>query len=226
MIMFKHARRVVLVFAFVLVLTGRSAPTVEPVNLSVRKQEMANYLSTGGYARDVADVALAANKYLAKRIPQGAKPEKKLAIVFDIDETLLSNLPQIVANDFGYVAKTWDRWVAEGQAQAIIPVQTVYDAAVRGKIDIFIITGRKQNEQAATERNLRQVGYETWTKIYYMPAATDQPLTVAGFKTETRRQLTQEGYTIIANIGDQNSDLANGYAEHVFKLPNPFYLIK
>jgi hypothetical protein len=30
---------------------------------------------------------------------------------------------------------------------------------------------------------------------------------------------------IIANLGDQFSDLAGGYAERTFKLPNPFYSI-
>jgi hypothetical protein len=29
-------------------------------------------------------------------------------------------------------------------------------------------------------------------------------------------------YTIIANIGDQPSDLAGGFAERVFLLPDPF----
>jgi HAD superfamily, subfamily IIIB (Acid phosphatase) len=41
-----------------------------------------------------------------------------------------------------------------------------------------------------------------------------------------RRKLTAEGYIIIANIGDQDSDLTGGYAERIFKLPNPFYLTK
>jgi len=221
-----RARFAVLFVALVFALPHRATLAAEPTNLSLRKQEMATYVGSGDYARAVADVALAANKFLAKRIPQGAEEGRKLAIVFDIDETLLSNLTHIVANDYGYVPKVWDHWVAEGQAPAITPVQTVYDAAVRGKIDIFIITGRKESDRAGTERNLRDVGYDGWTRIIYRPAPTDQPLSNAGFKTEARRQLTHEGYTIIANIGDQDSDLANGYAERTFKLPNPFYLTK
>jgi predicted secreted acid phosphatase len=224
--MFKRNPSTLLAIVLALVLTGSAALAVEPANLSLHKQELVTYVSKGEYAREVADVALAANKFLLKRIPQGAKPGKKLAIVFDIDETMLSNLSHIVANDYGYIPKIWDRWVAEGQAQAIIPVQTVYDTAVRGKIDIFIITGRKEGDQVGTERNLHQVGYEIWTRIIYRPAATEQPLSNAGFKTDVRRKLTQEGYTIIANIGDQASDLSNGYAERTFKLPNPFYLSK
>jgi predicted secreted acid phosphatase len=172
----------------------------------------------------VAAVALKANKYLLKRITKGAKPGKKLAIVLDIDETTLTNLPHILADDFGYIPETWDKWVASGQAHAIVPVQVVYDAAVRGKIDVFFITGRPESLRASTERNLREVGYDTWTKVIYKPA--DPASTTRGFKIDARRKLMQEGYVIIANIGDQDSDLAGGYAERTFKLPNPFYFTR
>ena len=195
----------------------------EPPNLYTHKQQLKAYLDSGSYAKDVATVALQANKYLAKRIAKGAKPGKKLAIVFDIDETTLTNLPHILAYDFGYAPRIWDEWVAEGRARAIIPVQTIYDTAVRGKIDVFFITGRTEHDRAATEKNLREVGYDTWTKIYYKPTG-DPTLTTTGFKIDTRRKLTQEGYVIVANVGDQVSDLIGGYAERYFKLPNPFYI--
>jgi acid phosphatase len=104
-------------------------------------------------------------------------------------------------------------------------VQTIYDTAVRLKVEVIFITGRPEAQRAATERNLRDVGYATWSKIFFMPTE-DPTLTVTGFKTDVRRKLTQARYEIIANVGDQNSDLANGYAERTFKLPNPFYYAK
>jgi predicted secreted acid phosphatase len=198
---------------------------LEPVNLSTHKQELNAYIDSGEYVKGVADVALAANKYLIRRIARGAKPGQKLAVVFDIDETTLTNLSHIRANDYGYVPEVWDRWVGEGHARAITPVQTVYDTAIRAKIAVFFITGRKETDRAATEKNLREVGYETWTAIFYKPT-TDDKLTTTSFKTSVRRKLTKEGYVIVANLGDQNSDLLGEYAEKFFKLPNPFYLIR
>lgn len=215
----------VLCAGLALALLSGPAIALEPANLNPHKQEIRAYVDSGGYAKDVAAVALSANKYLAKRVRSAAKPGKKLAVVFDIDETALTNLPHIMANDFGYHPKNWDAWMAEGRAPAITPVQIVYDTAVRAKVDVFFITGRRENERAATERNLRQVGYDTWTKIYFKPE-TDPTLTTAGFKTETRRQLSKDGYVIVVNIGDQQSDLVNGYAERYFKLPNPFYITR
>lgn len=197
----------------------------EPANIQPVKQALRAYVDSGGYVKDIANVALQANKYLVKRIARGAKPGKKLAIVFDIDETALSNLSLITAHDFGYVPKDWEAWVAAGRAPAIIPVQTVYDTAVRGKIDVFFITGRSEEERTSTERNLRDVGYDTWTKIFFMPPPSDKvTMTIRGFKIDTRRQLEQQGYVIVANVGDQTSDLVGGYAERWFKLPNPFYI--
>jgi predicted secreted acid phosphatase len=224
--MFTRALRVATVLTLAAFLSRSQVPAAEPTNLSLCKQELGAYIKRGEYAQQIAEVALAANNFLRERISRNRKPREKLAIVFDVDETMLSSLSQIVANDYGYVPQVWDRWVEEGHAPAILPVQAIYDTALLEKIDIFIITGRKESDRPGTERNLRQVGYKNWTAIIYRTAETAPSLTNAEFKTGVRRKITEEGYTIIANIGDQASDLANGYAERTFKLPNPFYLAR
>ena len=55
-----------------------------------------------------------------KWVPCGTKP---LAVVFDIDETTLSNVRHIQANDYGYLPKVWDAWVAPGNAPPRATVQ-------------------------------------------------------------------------------------------------------
>jgi len=50
------------------------------------------------------------------------------------------------------------------------------------------------------------------------------PRSNAEFKTAERQLFVAEGRKIIANIGDQPSDLAGGSAEKTFKLPNVFYI--
>jgi hypothetical protein len=47
----------------------------------------------------------------------------------------------------------------------------------------------------------------------------------ADFKAPQRAKIEQQGYTIIANLGDQPSDLAGGSAEQTYLLTNPFYRI-
>lgn len=209
-----------------LVFAVGTLPAVEPANLYTLKQQVMTYVATGEYGRDVTKVAAEANRYLVKRIPRGipkyAKTSKKLAVVFDIDETTLSNVRHIQTQDYGYIARSWEAWVAEGQCTAIYPVQAVYQTAQNAKVDVFFITGRKESDAPSTERNLRQVGYENWARIIYKPNGFAE--STKAFKIDARRKLAAEGYLIIANIGDQNSDLVGGYAERVFKLPNPFYI--
>jgi predicted secreted acid phosphatase len=216
-----------LTLGLALLFTAGAVTAVEPANLSALKQQINTYVTTGEYGKDVVRVAADANKYLTWRIPRGIpkynKTAQKLAVVFDIDETTLSNVRHIQANDYGYLPKVWDAWVAQGQATAIYPVQAVYNTAVNAGVDVFFITGRTPEGAAATERNLRQVGYETWARIIYKPADFAEP--TRGFKIDARRKLAAEGYLIILNIGDQNSDLVGGYAERFFKLPNPFYIV-
>jgi hypothetical protein len=42
----------------------------------------------------------------------------------------------------------------------------------------------------------------------------------------TRAHLETQGNTIIANLGDQYSELEDGRAERGFTLPNPVYFVK
>jgi acid phosphatase len=58
-----------------------------------------------------------------------------------------------------------------------------------------------------------------------MPARGQRFASAADFKVPQRRKIEAAGYTIIANIGDQPSDLAGGHAERTYLLPNPFYRI-
>ncbi len=91
---------------------------------------------------------------------------------------------------------------------------------------MFFVTGRYQqaDAQAWTELNLTNAGYHGWDRLYMRdPATRGRP--VSEHKTRARIDIESRGFTIIANIGDQESDLVGGHAERIFKLPNPFYFI-
>lgn len=204
-------------------LAGCATPSGEPRNLSTHKLELVAYEDAGEYDRQIAAVAARAQAWIERR---AAKPagEARLAVVFDLDETLLRNLPHIRRQDFGYVSEVWHEWVATGGALAIEPVRAVYRAARRVGADVFFITGRGERDRDGTERNLRAIDCADYAALILKPA--DHRGTAAEYKTAARRRLSEAGHVIIANIGDQESDLAGGFAERTFKLPNPFYLIE
>ena len=107
-------------------------------------------------------------------------------------------------------------------SEVIAPVKAVYDLALTKDVTVFFLTGRPEVLREASIRNLKSVGLGTYGGLILKPA---EPVyaNLAAYKTAERRKLTEQGFTIIANLGDQQSDLDGGYSEKVFKIPNPFY---
>jgi acid phosphatase len=207
---------VVLLGAAGCVSTSHEPPNLDPYKLQIRA-----YVDSGQYAREVAAVANEAKAWIERRAAARAEGER-LTVVLDVDETLLSNWPHMSAQDFGYVPPRWDEWVQRGEAPAIEPVREIYAATLRLGIDVVFLTGRRERDRAGTERNLRAVGCTDYVAL--ICKSDEVRGTSATFKTNARRQLVAEGRAIIANIGDQQSDLVGGFAERAFKLPCPFYL--
>ena len=203
----------------------------EPANLGPIKTALTAYHQTD-YAHDLATVDAEAQAYVAAHIAGVQKP----AIVLDIDETSLSNWPEIAADDFGYIhSGSCDAlpsgpcgavaWELSARAEAIAPTLALFTALRAQGVAVFFITGRDESEREATTRNLHQAGYDGWAKLVMRVPGSSTPL-AADYKAPARAAIEAEGYTIIANIGDQDSDLAGGHAMKGFKLSNPFYFIR
>ena len=211
-------------FAFLpalLAAAGCATDSREPRNLDLLKEEIRDYVSSGRYQREIAAVASKGDAWLVERAAKRAAGER-LAIVFDLDETLISNWPELDSLGLGYKSEIWEAWVAAGQAPAIDPVREVYRTARRLGIDVIYLTGRPERQRAGTEKNVRAIGCGDYAALIMKPDALKEAS--ATFKTAERARLVAQGYTIVANLGDQESDLVGGSAERNFKLPDPFYL--
>ena len=204
-----------------LLLASCASTSREPANIFSLKREIRAYVDSGRYDREIAAAAERARGWVEERAPRGGG---RLAIVFDLDETLLANWPHISADDFGYIPARWDAWVREASAPAIAPVRELYRTARRLGVEVIFLTGRHERDRADTVKNLRAIDCGEYAALICKP--DDAKETTGVFKTAARRRIVAEGRAIIANIGDQESDLAGGFAERVFKLPNPFYLTK
>jgi acid phosphatase len=121
---------------------------------------------------------------------------------------------------------SWPEWTSKGKDEAIAPTLDLYRLARSKGVAVFFITGRHEGHGAreATEKNLRKAGYDDFAGLSLEPADM-RVASAACYKTPERAKIEQRGYTIILNVGDQQSDLAGGHAERTFKLPNPFYYI-
>lgn len=193
----------------------------EPANLALLKQEIRAYVDSGEYDQDIGAVAAEAKAWLRERAPMGGG---KLAIVFDLDETLLSNWPEYVRLDLGSERKALAEWFESAKCPVIGSVRELYQLARTLGVEVIYITGRPERFRTATNRNLQAAGCGEYAEFICKPA--DWKETAEKYKTAERQRLTAAGYVIIANIGDQESDLAGGGSEKTFKLPNPLYISK
>jgi predicted secreted acid phosphatase len=203
-------------FAISCTLILSSKSFAEPMNIGQLKTELRTYQASGTYNQELAQVINDAKTYIAEQVAanQQANPKKKLAIVLDIDidETSLSNYNQI------------DAQLSKASDPAIQPTLALYQDAIKQGVYVFFVTGRYDSLTAATIKNLKAAGFEGWTGLYFRPK-TDTQSSVVPYKTQALTAIEQAGYTIIASIGDQESDLAGGHAAQTFKVPNPYYYL-
>jgi hypothetical protein len=210
-----------LILVAALVLGGCAFSEHEPANLALHKQELRHYVDSGDYGREMARIAAQATVWIERRALRRT-PGHQLTVVFDVDDTLLSGWPYIVENDFGWTESTWQAWIDAANAPVIEPVREVYRKARRLGVDVIFLTARSEHDRKATEKNLHAVECGDYAVLICKPNGLKTM--AATFKTAERKRLVGEGRVIIAMIGDQESDLAGGFAERMFKLPNPFYL--
>ncbi|KOG21555.1 HAD family acid phosphatase [Streptomyces wedmorensis] len=155
----------------------------------------------GTWRRDVAAVVAEARPYIEERSEDAGR--EKQAIVLDIDNSSLET-------DFH---PFW-----ELPTPAIADVRDlVRDAHARG-VAVFFVTARPGIIHSLTDWNLRKSGYPV--DGLYVRNLPDLFAEVGAYKTAKRAEIEAKGYTIIANIGNNTTDLVGGHAERAFKLPD------
>ncbi|PKU83604.1 acid phosphatase 1 [Dendrobium catenatum] len=153
----------------------------------------------------------------------------KDAWIFDVDETLLSNLPYYIEVDFGsepFNETSFDEWVELARAPALPASLKLYNELQRLGFSLVLLTGRSETQRNSTEKNLLFAGYKNWERLI-LREASDIGKSALIYKSEKRAQLEAEGFVIHGSSGDQWSDLYGPpMATRSFKLPNPMYFIK
>ncbi|XVF49409.1 hypothetical protein PTKIN_Ptkin04bG0009500 [Pterospermum kingtungense] len=163
-----------------------------------------DYMMGRGYKLDLERVSNEAGVF-AKSVELSG--DGKDAWVFDVDETLLSNLPYYIEHGYGleiFDPVEFEKWVQKGMAPAIGPSLKLYEKVLELGFKVFLLTGRGEK--------LRD--------------SEDQGKLATVFKSEKRSKIVEEGYRILGNSGDQWSDLLGSFpSSRSFKLPNPMYYI-
>ncbi|MDX3761206.1 HAD family acid phosphatase [Streptomyces mirabilis] len=181
--------------------TAAGTAAAAPAQTAVSATATTAAVDYATWQSDVKAVIDQARPYVEQRTANAAG--QKLALVFDIDNTTLET-------DF-------HPWY-ELPTPAVKPSLDLARYARSRGVDIFFISARPGIISSLTEWNLTSVGYPV-SGLYTrdLPDLFDE---VSTYKTSKRAEIESRGYTIIANVGNNDSDLVGGHAERTFKLPD------
>ncbi len=225
--------------------TGAEIPNIDSDKATIRtyynadKNGIANK-SSSPYITEMGQIEQA----ILAAAPDPA-PAPNLAIVFDADDTTLMTYDmEDGAMHFNFDPTLQNQWVQNKLFPATPGMVNVVNTLAERGYNIYGITGRSDDQEAATLQNLQDVGYTAFnadnffTKFKTTPkpdyldcnsgVEPDDPTkcTTVEYKAGTRKHIQDDlGMTIVGNIGDQFSDLQGGYAARSVKLPNPTYYL-
>jgi predicted secreted acid phosphatase len=190
--------------------------------------------ANSNYAKQMKQIVTDAEGYLGAAAGNH-RGSGKPAVVFDIDDTLLNTYDYTLASQFGYNAATNQVWIDNAAFPAVFGMPQLVSFAAQHGYSVFFITGRPQAQTASTVKDLTSAGYaapdagtlflKPSTPPSYLHCAKAPTCTTIEYKSGTRQYISSQGYDIVADFGDQYSDLLGGDAGHQVKLPNPMYYL-
>ena len=192
--------------------------TEEKIDNSVQAQSMlavlyaqssaeyeANNLQTYAGAKLALEKALANKNWTAAIEQKEDFSEKPPAVILDIDETVLNNIPfqaRSIIKGESY-PNGWVEWMLEEASTSVAGVYEFLKYADSKGIKIFYVTNRIAIAEEATRNNLKKLG---------LPFDSDRDVLLMknenGWTSDkvSRRELIAQDYRILLLIGDQLGD--------------------
>ncbi len=201
------------------VAAAADAPTADPTPDQIAAIE--RYYESGDWKREADAVAARALAYLKRRVKQARDP-RRLVVVFDIDDTALSTYECMKAGAFTDGRRTF--CVVGDPHPPIAGSLRLFRWAQSRRVTVAFVTGRPDYVKTVTLAQLRRAGFRGRFELKLRPD-DDKRASVVPFKSSARKALQRGGRKVVLNIGDQRSDLAGGFAQRAFKLPNPMYTL-
>lgn len=192
------------------------------------------------YAKDLARLDASAKRYIDQAAHKAHHRHGKPAVVFDIDDTLLLSLDYEKKTNYTYNSASWAAYVAQADRPAVFGSPDLVKYAASKGVEVFYNSGLKESQRVSAVDNLKKVGVDINLDASHMflKDAANPPAYLSGcataaawncttvqYKAGTRKHIESLGYDIVANFGDQYSDLDGGYADKTYKLPNPTYFV-
>ncbi|WP_426215102.1 5'-nucleotidase, lipoprotein e(P4) family [Pseudomonas sp. DWRC2-2] len=162
------------------------------------------------------DTALADPTWDALPLPPRNLAGLPPAVVVDIDETVLDNVPlnaRDIRTNQVYSYDRWNTWVDQAKAQALPGAVEFLQAADQKGITVYYITNREHSQVQATVNNLRLRGFPVERNEQVLAASTPTGhCEQAGYGKNCRRQWVASHARVLMLAGDSFGDFVQ--AEH------------
>jgi HAD superfamily, subfamily IIIB (Acid phosphatase) len=204
--------------------------TLDPVNGTV---QLHTFSPSGAYANEMAGVEADAATYLDKAAKHDKQFSGTPAVLFDIDDTTLNTYSYEIYSNFVFNPATNAAFVNNAVFPATPGMPALVSHARDDGYTVFFLTGRPEAQRPGTVTNLANAGYGTEDKDHLFLKDNTAPwlascaptCSTTQYKSLTREHIESLGFDIVANFGDQFSDLNGGFADQTFKIPNPMYFL-
>lgn len=215
--------------------TGQNLPPIEGTTYDAGPfpgPQIKAYYTGKAIDQDRADVTKAAWQWVKSWTTQNCGTTSsdvrkcKAAVVFDVDETLLDAYSYYASTDpkFTWNLDSWDAYVANCGYAGVPQTRDLYNKVKKLGLRIVIISGAARDTKSDMVPCLEANGISGWNR-YILKGQDASTETAAVWKAQQRARVQDDGYKIIASIGDQVSDMSNGHLMRGFLLPNTMYYL-
>ncbi len=173
--------------------------------------------------------------YLDHQLSKPTDSSKPLAIITDLDETVMDNSffnAKMIQIDEDYSSDRWADWVKLEQATAIPGAVEFFNYVASKNVEIFYISNRSVAQQMETIANLQKLGFPYLDEAHFLLKDNTS-------KKQARRNVVLESHEVIMYLGDNLSDfsevfdgadrgasldsLQSKFGFEFILLPNPMY---
>ena len=185
-------------------------------------QDGLQFTKTAEYRKQFSAATTSAKKYCQQYLKEHSD-SKNLAVVSDIDETILDNREEFQVHP-KFEWNNFEKWIDQARAPLLPKTAEFLKWARMKGIAVFLCTGRPEKTRRFTIENLVRdhVSFDG----LYLRADNEIGQPAAVYKSGVRKRIEDMGFTVVVNIGDQWSDLSGGHALDCEKLPNEIYFIR
>ncbi len=145
-----------------------------------------------------------AKSALKENVEKNKKSELPLAIITDLDETVVNNSPynaRMAKRNTNYDRESWNEWIISEKAEALPGAVDFFNYAKSLGVEIFYLSNRKESTLKATMENMKRLGFPSVEeKNYYLKTDSSHK--------QARRDSILKSYNVIMYLGDNMADFS------------------